>query len=304
MQLNSVCRAVFIVLCALVFVVVLIFNYLAGTGKAPFHSTTGNVSGRYETDITPAGWTFSIWGVIYTWLSLMVIYITTYSCRGTWALCLLPYAFYGSWLANIVMNVIWLLLWDREMMVVALVVLALIAVSNYSALFFCCFATDYYGLWLKTYYPKDLFCLRVLVQNGLALYATWTSIATLINFSLVLNLWGVAKSTAATASLCILFAELVGWFILENCVLDRWVRSILTVYPVVIVALVGNITKHLDRADPSPNAIFMVILLLLTCVMLLIRVTVVTCRNKRKPLFSPSSTRKMVSPCDRIKIIF
>lgn len=54
------------------------FNCLAG----PFYSSTGNVSARYETDITPAGWTFSIWGVIYTWLTLMVIYITSYVFRG------------------------------------------------------------------------------------------------------------------------------------------------------------------------------------------------------------------------------
>lgn len=49
------------------------------------------------------------------------------------------------------------------------------------------------------------------VQNGLALYTTWTAIASLINFSLVLQLWGVAKSTAATASLCILFGEVMTW---------------------------------------------------------------------------------------------
>lgn len=50
--------------------------------SGPFHSSTGNVSARHETDITPAGWTFSIWGVIYTWLTLMVMYITTYVFRG------------------------------------------------------------------------------------------------------------------------------------------------------------------------------------------------------------------------------
>lgn len=46
-------------------------------------------------------------------------------------------------------------------------------------------------------------------------------------------------------------------FILENWVLDRWVRNILTVYPVVIVALVGNIYKHFNPADPTPNSVFM-----------------------------------------------
>lgn len=142
---------------------------------------------------------------------------------------------------------------SSRLMLAAMVILILIAITNYCALFFCCFATDYYGMWLQTYYPKDLACLRILVgysmcmdryhtllltisngfgtcsssplnnviciygcwcvqvQNGLALYTTWTSIASLINFSLVLHLWGVVRSTAASASLCILFAELMGW---------------------------------------------------------------------------------------------
>lgn len=39
--------------------------------------------------------------------------------------------------------------------------------------------------------------------------------------------------------------------------LDRWVRNILTVYPVVIVALVGNVWKHFNPNDPSANAVFM-----------------------------------------------
>ncbi|KAA8587611.1 hypothetical protein FQN60_016473, partial [Etheostoma spectabile] len=216
MKDNSLPRIVLIILCTGVFIAVLIVNALAGAGRGPFHSPTGNVSSRYETDITPAGWTFSIWGVIYTWLTLMVIYLTTYVFRGSWAQCLLPYSFYFCWLSNMVLNMIWLLLWDRELMLAALI-----------------------------------------VQNGLAVYTTWTSIASLINFALVLHLWGVDRSTAATASLCILFAEVVAWFVLENWVLDRWVRNILTVYPVVIVALVGNVFQHFKPAHPTPNTVFM-----------------------------------------------
>ncbi|KAM7378723.1 hypothetical protein PAMP_004327 [Pampus punctatissimus] len=301
MKENSAPRIFVILLCAVVYVAVLVVNGLAGAGRGPFHSSTGNVSARYETGITPADWTFSIWGVIYTWLTLMVIYITLYVFRGSWAQCLLPYAFYFCWLSNMVMNMIWLVLWDRELMLVALMLLILLVISSYCALCFCCFATDYYGLWLQTYYPKDLCCLRILVQNGLALYTTWLSIASLINFSLVLHLWGVVKSTAATASLCILFAELVGWFILENWVLDRWVRNILTVYPVVIVALLGNIFKHFDPVDPTPNSIFMVVLLVLACVLLVFRVCNVIWRNMRRPLHSPGSAQLLISPLDGSK---
>lgn len=53
------------------------------------------------------------------------------------------------------------------------------------------------------------------------------------------------------------FILIVCRFILENWVLDRWVRNILTVYPVVIVALVGNVWKHFHPEDPTANAVFM-----------------------------------------------
>ncbi|XP_077471658.1 uncharacterized protein LOC144085863 [Stigmatopora argus] len=297
-------RIVVILACAVVYVAVLIVNGLAGAGKGSFHSSTGNVSARYETNITPAGWTFSIWGVIYIWLTLMVVYITLFVFRGSWAQRLLPYAFYFFWLLNMLLNIAWLLLWDRELMLSGLVVLILIVLSNYAALSISCYASYYYGLWLHTYYPKDLIFLTIFVQNGLAVYTTWTSIAALINFTLVLQLWGVAKSTAATVSLCLLFAELVAWFILENWLLDRWVRNILTVYPVVLVALLGNVLKHFYPADPTPNAIFMVCLLVLTCILLVFRVWNVIWRNRWRPLFSPGSARPLISPLDGGKFKF
>lgn len=38
-------------------------------------------------------------------------------CPGvnrSWAQSLLPYGFYLCWLANLVLNIVWLLLWDKE----------------------------------------------------------------------------------------------------------------------------------------------------------------------------------------------
>lgn len=45
-------------------------------------------------------------------------------------------------------------------------------------------------------------------------------------------------------------------FIVENFVFENHLRYILTVYPVVIVALSGNMTKNFKSADPSRNGIF------------------------------------------------
>lgn len=119
----------------------------------PFLNTTSSISNKYNTEITPSGWTFSIWGVIYTWLSLMHAYILSTTCRRyeLWArikrypkikwyviICwrswdiylychlrtvygpmycspaVLPYGFFITWIANMLLNIGWLLLWDRE----------------------------------------------------------------------------------------------------------------------------------------------------------------------------------------------
>lgn len=45
-------------------------------------------------------------------------------------------------------------------------------------------------------------------------------------------------------------------FVLENSVLDKYVRYILTIYPSVIWALTGVFTKNYDAANPTRNNIF------------------------------------------------
>ncbi|KAJ3595372.1 hypothetical protein NHX12_004676 [Muraenolepis orangiensis] len=282
------------------FLATLVMNGLSGAGKGPFGSSVGNISSQYETDLTPAGWTFSIWGLIYTWLSLLLIYTSCYLLRGPWACCLLPSGFYVCWVVNMLMNITWLLLWDRQAMEAALVVLAMVTLSNYGALFFCCYATEYYGLWLQNHQPRDLACLRILVQNGLALYSTWTSVATLINLCVVLELWGVARTTAGTASLCILLGQLLAWFFLENVVLSRWVSSLQTVYPVVVLALLGTVVRHYDPAEPTTNSLFQVVLLVLSCVLLVSRVAMAIYRARKHPPLGLDQ-QPIRSPCDEGK---
>ena len=45
-------------------------------------------------------------------------------------------------------------------------------------------------------------------------------------------------------------------FILENFVLEKYVRFIVTIYPVVIWALTGVITKNYNSAAPTRNNVF------------------------------------------------
>ncbi|XP_066508505.1 uncharacterized protein [Hoplias malabaricus] len=288
---HNVGRIVAIALSVLVYIVTLAVNALAGAGKGLFLHSTGNVSALYETEITPAGWTFSIWGFLYTWLLLMNVYILTWLCRRTstgWMYCspsVLPYGFFIFWVINMVLNSTWLVLWDRELMVPALIVLALIAFTNYLMIFFSCVGLRDYGLWLKQNHPADLWCIRVLVQNGIAAYATWTTIATLLNFAVVLNISSVSLTNAATTSLSLLLLEVIVWFAVENFVLEKHVRYILTIYVVIIYALVGSLSRHYDAAAPGRNAVFTAVLLALACVLFMVRLLLMMWRQRTQPLF-------------------
>ncbi|XP_072513724.1 uncharacterized protein [Salminus brasiliensis] len=308
MGAHSIARIMVIVLAIVVYIIAITFNALAAQGTGPFLRKTANVSDKYNTQITPSGWTFSIWGVIYFWLTVMLIYIvTTIFRRNVYGQmycspAVLPYGFFISWIVNFLINIGWLLLWDREVMIASLVMLALVAFTNYLAIFFSCHGLKEYGAWLNKYHKKDLWCLRVLVQNGLAVYATWTTIATLINLTIVVCYdAGMSRSDAATLSLSFLLVEVVAWFILETFVIDKHVRYILTVYPVVIVALSGNITKNFDSSAPSRNAIFTAVLLALACVLFVVKVCLVVWRHLRQPFYNGSLADDVVSPMETAK---
>ncbi|XP_017308183.1 uncharacterized protein si:ch211-161h7.5 [Ictalurus punctatus] len=288
MGAHNIARIAIIVVSVVVYITGITFNILAAQGTGPFLMMTANVSDTYNTQITPSGWTFSIWGVIYFWLTAMFIYIVSTIFRRNafgpmyCSRSVLPYGFFICWILNILFNISWLLLWDREVMIAALIMLAFVAFTNYMMIFFSCRGLKEYGAWLNKYHNKDLWCIRILVQNGLAVYTTWTSIATLINLTIVVSYdAGMSKSDAATLSLSLLSVEVLVWFVLENSFLEKHVRYILTVYPVIIVALSGNMTKNFDASAPGRNGIFIALLLALACVLFVTRVCLVIWRHKK-----------------------
>ncbi|XP_078720098.1 uncharacterized protein LOC144936810 isoform X2 [Lampetra fluviatilis] len=256
-------RAVLPVLSLVSFVVMIIFNIAAATGftKGLFRNTTGAISGRYSLGVTPAGWTFSIWGFIYAWNALWVAHTLSALCRRGQEGPLYaeasatPPAFHLIWLLNNAINVAWLFLWDADVQ-----------------------------LLLKTIAPRELWLTRILAHNGLAMYATWTTIATLLNLGVVLRYdGGVSGSATDSAVLAILALEVLTWFVLEVAVLERHVRYTLTVYPVVIVALSGSVSQNYDTESPSGNDVFTVVLLGVTCALLVARLALAAWRHAAQP---------------------
>lgn len=274
------------------YIVSLVFNGLSVVGLGPYTTTTANVSAVFDTQLTPSGWTFFIWTLIYIWFTAFMIYIVSGLCRKTgygYFYCspsVLPYGFFITWCVNLCFNIGWLIVWDQGNMIVAMVFLILVILTNYTMIFFICHGLHIYGPWLNKYHKADLWCYRILVQNGISVYTTWTTIATLINLTIVMTYEGGLDATdAATVSYSILTAVLLIWFFLENVVLDKHVRYILVQYPVVIWALSGNLDKNYNPDSPNRNGIFIVVLLAIACVTFAIRIGLVIWRHIKHPLY-------------------
>ncbi|XP_077592564.1 uncharacterized protein LOC144209888 [Stigmatopora nigra] len=313
---HNVGRLIAISLSVVVYGISLVFNSLSVLGIGPFSTTTGNVSDLYVTEITPSGWTFSIWSVIYVWLTLMIFYILANICRKNvsgFVYCsppVLPYGFFICWCLNMCFNIAWLLVWDRMWMITALVFLILVAGTNYGMIFFACQGLHVYGSWLNKYHKVDLWLFRTLVQNGVMIYTTWTTIAMLINLAIVLTYEAnISPANSATVSYCMLTAVMLIWFFMQNVILDKHMRYVLVDYPVVIWALAGNFDKNYNTESPSRSGIFIVVLLAASSLLYAVRLVLVFWRHFKHPLFSgvspdamePLGTAKTAELCHAVK---
>jgi benzodiazapine receptor len=100
------------------FILTLIVNGLSNTtligGK-----TTAEVSNSYPTLITPAGYVFSIWGIIYVLLGVFLVYQALPSQKDK------PFQKQVSvlFILTSVFNIVWLFFWQNELLPVSVAVI-------------------------------------------------------------------------------------------------------------------------------------------------------------------------------------
>ncbi|XP_030613146.1 uncharacterized protein LOC115799978 [Archocentrus centrarchus] len=300
MAKHNITLAIAIVLAVSFYIITMVFSALAALGKHPFLLNTKNISDEFVTQITPSGWTFSVWSIIYVFMGVGLLFVFAGIFRKNaygYVYCspvILPHGFFVTLCINLGINIGWLLLWDRKYTPAALAFLILIALTNYTVIFFSCYGLHNYGAWLKKYHKADLWLHHLLIQNGIAIYATWTTIASLVNLTIVLTYdASMSHTDAATLALSVLTVVLIMWFILENSILDKYVRFILSIYPTVIWALTGVLTKNYNNAAPTRNNIFIAVLLGAACALCATRVCLVMWRQMKKPLYEDINADKM-----------
>ncbi len=163
------------------FVVTVVVNVLAGSTTLLNGVTSGEVSDLYPTLITPAGFTFAIWGVIYVLLFVFTVYQALPRNRDKPFLNQISilFALSGIW------NISWLFLWHYQLIIYSLILMIALLATLIT-------------IYLRLNIGKVKVSLkeRLAVYLPFSVYLGWISIATIANVAVTLTFigwdgWGI-----------------------------------------------------------------------------------------------------------------
>ena len=240
----------------LAFAVTVIVNGLASS-LALNGRTTAEVSDQYFTLVTPAGYVFSIWGVIYVLLLAFVVFQALPSQREKPFLRQINVLF----ILSSVFNVVWLFLWHYDQIVLSV------------ALMFALLAT-LIAVYLRLGIGKTMVTLkeRVFVHLPFSVYLGWITVASIANvasalvavgwdgFGLASDVWavlviavallitlGVIATRRDVAYSLVLVWALVGIAVnqsaYQNVVLASLIGAVTIVVALVAVLAVSKLKK-------------------------------------------------------------
>lgn len=196
-------------------------------------------------------------------------------------LTITPPAVYIVFIINNILNIAWLITWDREELIAALPLIALQPVTLYISL--TCshlYLNRNITTLRKMKMEREIWFVRFLIQNGMAFYATWVTVATLLNMAIVMTYDGdVSQPLSSTIALSILSVELVIWVFVDIIILDNYTRYTFTPYITIVVALSGIMSKNYDLDTAEQNSIFTLVLLILAILFLVAKIFVMIWRH-------------------------
>lgn len=175
----------------LAYVATVVVNVLANA--LPLNGqTTGEIANRFPVLIVPAGYVFSIWGVIYLFLGAFVVYQALPRQRENPYLRRIGYLFVLASAANIA----WLFFWHYNLFVLSLVAM-LTLLGSLIAIY----------LRLGIGRVRTSTAEKWLVQIPFSIYLGWITVATITNVAVVLFVlnWDQFGLSAETWTVIVLF---------------------------------------------------------------------------------------------------
>ncbi len=178
----------------LAFAVVLVTNVLSNA--LPFNGQSqAEIAAKYSSLFTPAGFTFSIWGLIYLALFVFVVYQALPSQRQNTSIARLSVPFK----VNCAANAAWLYVWHHDLVLLSLVIMFVILAT------------------LVVIYRQLLDRIdsawsteRIALFLPFSLYTSWITVATIANASILQNAMGWDEILISPVSWALLKLGLAG----------------------------------------------------------------------------------------------
>lgn len=220
------------------FALVILLNSLANA--LPLNGyTTGQLSDRYPNLFVPAGFTFSIWGIIYLLLLVFIIY----QIRNWWSKHRLDMSFVqriGPWFfVSCLANASWIIAWHYVQPALALLIMLMILGSLiiiYLRL----------GIGQMDSPPTSFWAVKL----PFSIYLGWITVATIANITTVLVDFGWRGGPISEATWTIIMISIAA--VLGLLVLYR--RSDIAYVGVLIWAFFGIYSKRQALGDESSIA--------------------------------------------------
>jgi benzodiazapine receptor len=174
------------------FIVTLAVNGLAGTTLLN-HRSTAQVSDLYASPITPAGYVFAIWGIIYALLLVFVIYQLLPKQKDK----LFQRQIGALFILSSIFNVVWLFLWQYDYITIS-VILMFALLATLMAIY----------LRLDVGKLKVPLTDKICVHLPFSVYLGWITVASIANVAAALvsvgwDGFGLSAETWAIAAIII-----------------------------------------------------------------------------------------------------
>jgi len=225
------------------FAVVIVVNVLSSA--LPLNGrTAAEISDALPSYFTPAGYTFAIWGLIYTALLGFVIYQALPAQRERPFLGQIGWWFVLSCIANAA----WLFSWHYG--VYALSILFMLGLLATLIIIYRRLGNGRLDKPLTE---------RLLVQAPFSLYLGWITVATIANFASILNHWGwngFGIAEPVWSAIMMAVAVVIAGLLLFN-------RRDLAYAAVLVWALFGIRAAHADVAVVATTALIAAILIII-----------------------------------------
>jgi benzodiazapine receptor len=175
------------------FALTVVVNSLAGSTTLIGGVNTAQISNSNPTLITPAGYVFSIWGVIYALLGVFVVFQALPSQKEN------EYSKKISWLfvLSSILNIVWLFLWQYEFLSLSVILMFLLLATLIL-------------IYMRLGIGKTQVSLREKIATHVpfSVYLGWITIASIANVSVTLvsinsNGFGIDPQIWATSVIAV-----------------------------------------------------------------------------------------------------